>query len=292
MTTYIKRKFKTVISITEVVTIHYYEFDPTFIFKGESHDFWEMVYVDSGAVEITSDGKPVILKQGEIIFHKPNEFHTIKSYDSSPDIFVISFVSKSAAMHFFENYKATLNVHLKPLISGIIHEAENTYIIPKNDTALNKLELRPFSKIGGEQLIRLYLEQFLIILMRDLTAAKDISFFPSKESMETHLVSEVKQYIRSKAGEKIQVKDICNAFGYSKSYLSLLFKEQTSQSLAQYHVRCQIEEAKKMIRQNRYNFSEISDRLGFDNPQYFARVFKRLTGLTPTAFRHSLMVRE
>lgn len=78
--------------------------------------------------------------------------------------------------------------------------------------------------------------------------------------------TEVKEYIRSKTGKKIQVKDICNAFGYSKSYLSLLFKEQTSQSLAQYPVHCQIEEAKKMIRQNRYNFSEISDRSGFDNP--------------------------
>ncbi len=290
MIPYIKRKFKTVINITEVVTIHYYEFDASFVFEGEAHDFWEMVYVDSGMVEVTSDGKPLILKQGEIIFHKPNEFHTIRSYDSSPNIFVISFVCKSAAMRFFENYTDAVSKHLKPLLAGIIHEAENTYYIPKNDTSPIKLELKPTAKVGGEQLIQLYLEQFLITLLRDVSEKQEISFLPTKESVETQLVSQIKQFIRSKAAEKVKVEDICNTFGYSKSYLSLLFKEQTGYPLSQYHTRCQIEEAKKMIRQNRYNISQISDLLGFDNPQYFARVFKRVTALTPTEFRRSLAV--
>ena len=168
--------------------------------------------------------------------------------------------------------------------------AENTYYIPKNDTSPIKFELKPSAKVGGEQLIQLYLEQFLITLLRDVTEKQEISFLPTKESVETQLVSQIKQYIRSKAAEKVKVEDICNAFGYSKSYLSLLFKEQTGYPLSQYHTRCQIEEAKKMIRQNRFNITQISDLLGFDNPQYFARVFKRVTGLTPTEFRRSLAI--
>ena len=289
---YIKRKFKNVINITEIVTIHYYEFDKNFIFQGESHDFWEIVYVDSGTVEIVRDGEAILLRQGEIVFHKPNEFHSIKSYHSSPNFFVITFVSKSSMMRYFEKFKGVLNIHLKPLISSIIREAESTYIIPQNDTRLRKMERKSMAQIGGEQLIKIYLEQFLIILIRDLTQKKDISFFPSKESMETHLVSQIKAYIKSKSRERLRVEEICSSFGYSKSYISQLFKEQTALSLARYHNQCQIEEAKRLIREGQNNFSQISDLLSFDNPQYFSRVFKRLTGLTPSEFQQSLDVRE
>ena len=68
--------------------MHYYEFDQTFHFKGEKHDFWEMIYVDKGSVEIQSDDDIIILNQGELAFHAPNEFHSVKAKDSSPNFFV------------------------------------------------------------------------------------------------------------------------------------------------------------------------------------------------------------
>lgn len=287
---YIRTKFNNFINVTEIVTIHYYEFDKTFEFCGEKHNFWEIVYVDSGAVEIMCDDKQVILKQGEILFHQPNEFHTIKSYNSSPNIFVISFVSKSSAMSYFANYKATLNKDLKPFISSIITEAENTYIIPKNDIALKKLVTKENSALGGEQLIKTYLEQLLIILARDILGKKDVVIFPSKESMETYIIQEIKKYVKSMVTQKLKIEDICHNFGYSKTYLSQLFKSQCSVSLINYYNKEKIEYAKKLIREEHLNMTQISDMLSFDNPQYFARVFKRVTGLTPTEFSKSLKV--
>ena len=60
--------------------------------------------------------------------------------------------------------------------------------------------------------------------------------------------------------------------------------------MADYFIKKKIEYAKRLIRENKYNFTEISDRLSFDNPQYFSRVFKRVTGITPTAFRNTLFL--
>ncbi len=287
---YIRTKFNNFINITEIVTIHYYEFDNTFEFKGEKHNFWEIVYVDSGSVEIMCDDKKVILKQGEILFHQPNEFHTIKSYNSSPNIFVISFVSKSSAMAYFANYKANLDKTLKPFISSIIAEAESTYIIPKNDIKLKKLVVKDNAAVGGEQLIKTYLEQLLIILARDILGKKDVVIFPSKESMETYIISEIKKYIKSKVTQKLQIDDICHHFGYSKTYLCQLFKAQCSVPLINYYNKEKIEYAKKLIREQNLNMTQISDMLSFDNPQYFARVFKRVTGLTPSEFAKSLKI--
>ena len=83
---------------------------PDFVFEGESHPFWEMVYVDKGQVEVQSEKDTIILKQGEIIFHKPNEFHAIKAHESSPNFFVISFVCSSPSMKYFEKFFTRLLV--------------------------------------------------------------------------------------------------------------------------------------------------------------------------------------
>ncbi len=287
-TAYVKTKFNHTVNVSELVTIHYYEFDRSFSFAGEAHDFWEMVYIDSGSVEVSRDGEPLVLRQGEIIFHKPNEFHTIKAHESSPNFFVISFVCKSAAMAFFDRFTTKLSPALKPFIASIIKEAEGTYVIPKNDTKLKRLTLCEGAPIGGEQLIKSYLEQLLILLLRQMTEKKSISIFPTRESMEGHLVSDIEAYIKKNLDRPLRVGELCRVFGYSKSYLSYLFKAQSSRSLVQFYNECRIAEAKRLIREGVYSFAEISDRLGFDTPQYFARTFKRVCGLSPTEFKHSL----
>lgn len=284
---YVLTKFNNLINVTEIVTVHSYEFDPSFAFAGESHDFWELVYVDRGAVEITRDGESVILPHGSILFHQPNEFHTIKSYNSAPSLLIVSFVCRSAAMSHFVKYQGTMNKSLRFILSSIAAEAENTYILPKNDPDLKMLVRRNSAAIGGEQMIKSYLEQFLVLMIRDISEHQDISLFTSQQKLETHLVSEIKGFLREHLTQKIRIEDICNTFGYSKTYLSQLFKNQCGISLMSYYNQKKIEYAKKLITENGYTFTQVSNQLSFDNPQYFARVFKRITGQTPSEFRNS-----
>lgn len=285
--TYVKTKLTDVINVTKIVTVHDFEFDKDFDFHGESHDFWEMVYIDKGTVSVKRDDEELELSRGEIIFHSPNEFHSIKAYDSAPNFFVISFVCHSPFMTYLEKYHTVLNKQLLGFISSIMKEAENTYSIPKNDPALKKLTKKENASFGGEQLIKTYLEQFLILLIRDITSEDKSSVFPSKESMETHIVTEVKEILSDKACERFSLRALCTSLGYSKSYLCRLFHEQTGETIARYATNQKIKRAKQLIREENYNFSEISDILAFDNPQYFSRTFKRVTGLTPTEFKSS-----
>lgn len=286
--TYVKTQLQNVVNISKIVTVHYYEFDKNFVFNGESHDFWEMVYIDKGRVQVRRDEENLVLSQGEIVFHRPNEFHSIKALDSAPNFFVVSFVCNSPLMVYFEKYHTFLNKTLHSFISSVLKEAENTYVIPKNDPALKKLIKKETAPIGGEQLIKTYLEQFLIFLIRNIIKKDEPSVFPSKESMENHLVFSAKKLLEEKAEEPFRVNDICVALGYSKSYLSKLFHEQTGETIANFAIREKIKRAKQLIRDGNLNFAQISDRLAFDNPQYFSRVFKRVTGMTPTEFKLSL----
>ncbi len=283
--TYIKTRIQSVVNISRIVTIHYYEFDRNFVFRGERHNFWEMVYVDKGQVEIKRDDDIITLSQGEIVFHAPDEFHSIRALDSSPNFFVISFVCDSPAIQYFEKYKTLLGKSLRPFIASIIKESENAYDIPKNNPNLKKLIRKETCPIGAEQLIKTYLEQFLIFLMRE-NGKGDI--FPSKESMENHLVSEIKAYLNLQTETTVYVDDICRKFGYSKSYLSRLFRQSSGKTLAGYTIDLKIDRAKQLIRDGSLNFTQISELLAFDNPQFFSRVFKRCTGMSPSEFKHSL----
>lgn len=286
--TYVKTQLKSIINISKIVTIHYYEFDKNFVFSGESHDFWEMVYVDKGQVQVFSDEKEHILSQGEIIFHKPNEFHSIRALNSSPCFFVISFECHSPAMQYFINYHTTLGNHLRPFISSIIDESGETFVIPKNDPYLKKLKKKKDSPIGGEQLIKTYLEQFFILLIRNITKKGESHIFPSKESMESHIVSAIKENVAQNIEEPIRIGELCNSLGYNRSYLSKLFHAQTGETLVSYTMRKKIQKAKDLIRVGNMNFAQISDHLSFDCSQHFSRVFKRITGITPTEFKNSL----
>lgn len=289
--TYKKTRPKTLFYIPEIVTIHYYELDKSFVFDGEEHDFWEMVYVDKGAVEIRADEKTLVLNQGEILFHKPHEFHAIRAFRSNPDFFVISFVCRSPAMKLFEGYRAALSQSLRPFVSSIITEARNSFHIPKNDVTLLKLRRRSQAKEGGEQLIKTYLEQLLILLARAILDQQESSVSPVQESMETQLVSTVKSYIRDNLGKRITMEELAGVTGYSTSYISRVFRQQCGMTIGRYITAKKISYAKELIRNHTYNFAQISDMLAFDTPQYFASTFKKETDMTPSEFKRSLDIR-
>lgn len=72
--TYVKTTLQHSIDIDAIITLHYFEYMKNFEFKGESHNFWEFLYVDKGTVAVRADDTWTTLYTGDIIFHQPNEF--------------------------------------------------------------------------------------------------------------------------------------------------------------------------------------------------------------------------
>lgn len=71
--------FQRVFNVEKIITLFYMELNKNFSYDGESHDFWEMVYIDKGEMVCTAGKNRLILKSGEMIFHKPNEYHNLSS---------------------------------------------------------------------------------------------------------------------------------------------------------------------------------------------------------------------
>ena len=177
----------------------------------------------------------------------------------------------------------------KTLLSSAIKEAENVYHIPKN-TIEDNLFVKENAIFGAEQLVKTYLEQLLILLVRKKMNIQSKHHSLIEEQDNTEIVAKIKKYIADNLCEKITNKEICNFVGYGKTYISILFHEETGFTLNEFINKQKLKKAKELIRTSNLNISEISDYLSFDNPHYFCRVFKKFCGMTPSEFRKSLNV--
>ena len=283
---FIKHKLTNVLNVSKIVTMHYHEFNKNFHFPGEAHDFWELVYVDSGEVIVTASKTEFNLKTGDFIFHKPNEFHTISANKKEPaNVFVISFVSTSQNMTYFKNKNGTMPGTLRSYIEILLKEGRKSFSL-SHQNPLIPAENAPF---GGQQIIRTTLEQLLILLIRtEINDSANINLFPSKEGMDNHLVDSVIKILKENLYGKINVDDICTNLNYSKTYISKIFNKMCGCTIIEYYTNLKIKEAKLIMRKNLYNITEISDMLSFNNPHYFSRVFKKVTNMTPREYFNSV----
>ncbi len=287
MRTYFQHKLSNLISVSKIVTIHYFEFDKAFQTAGESHDFWEFVYAEKESLLCSADGKEIVLNQGEILFHKPNEFHTLAANGkTAPNVFILSFVCKSESIKFFENKKFGLSPQLAKFIYSILEEGKRTFNIPYSDPNLKKMKLLPTPTLGGEQLIKNYLEIFLINLLREQTETEqgNSTFLPWKE-LSTKPIDDVTAILKENIYSTLTIEDICKKTAYSKAYLFRIFKAKTGKTIMAYFMELKIKQAKQLLRENELSVREISERLAFSTPDYFTKTFKRITRLTPLAYK-------
>ncbi len=282
---FISRKCNNIINVTSIVTLHYFEFTGSYEFEGESHAFWELLYVDKGSFLVTSDGCEHVLKQGEAIFHKPNEFHTNKAYNNtSANVFVITFVCNSRAMKFFQNKVVALSSNYKKLIANMIEMSRSTYDITFNDINARELVFCENSIIGGQQLIRLYLEQFLIMQLQENTTLPNKSVYESMDVFDDVVVNQIISILKEHVYTTITIEEICQKLNYSKTYLSIFFKNKTGKSIIEYYRYLKVKEAKVLLRSGKYNVSQASAALSFANPYYFSNVFKMITKMSPREY--------
>ncbi len=107
-------------------------------------------------------------------------------------------------------------------------------------------------------------------------------------NLKSEPVERARQYVLNHIEDRLTLQDVANEVCISAGYLSTLFKKQYNQSFVSFINQAKVECACRLIREHKYLISEISYRLSFENAYYFARVFKKYTGMTPTEYEKSL----
>ncbi len=100
-------------------------------------------------------------------------------------------------------------------------------------------------------------------------------------------IRRVKEFVIRNCCKKMSLKSAAEVVSFCPKYLSRVFNEKTGMGFGQFRIKVQMDKAKELLQSGDYNVSQISDKLGYQNPESFIRQFKRSAGCTPTEYRVS-----
>lgn len=287
-------RFQKIFNVSAIYTMFYMELPKNFSYGGEKHDFWEMIYIDKGEVICTAGEKRFLLKSGEMAFHKPNEFHNHAGNNAvGANISILTFQCAGKAMHYFENRIFRLTAEECSILSSLFAEGLSCFSLrdPTDPLLPDNMLLNDPQPFGGSQLVKNLLEIFLIRLCRSQNALYKTQRqnFVIDGVDVPYQVKELLDLLQANLYGNITLTDIAKALGKGESTVKKAFACYKKEGIMKYYQFLKIREAKSLIREGKYNFSQISELLCFDSPQYFSKCFKAHTHMTPSQYKRSIL---
>lgn len=256
--------------IIKLYTASLQHFETDYFFKGEEHNFWEIVIVTEGKVGVTADKDVLTLGAGEAIIHEPMEFHRIWAEEKTKPIVVI-FTFSAEGMPEYEGKIFKVSDILRPQL--ILSELYNSYHIENcNIVGIEK------DKLSQSQTALKELEIFVLNLL-----AKNINKKESK-SRTAENYTKIIECMSKNLNKTLSVADIALMCNMSEINLKKTFSRYSGMGVMEYFNKMKINQAVMMI-QNGTSIKETAISFGFANQNYFSTVFKRVTGYSPKNYK-------
>ena len=212
-----------------------------------------------------------------MVLYRPKEEQRYYYYGSEhPEVYWVHFTGNNVK-NILRKYGIPDDSHV--IYSGISMEYKQLYL-----DMIQELQLK---KEDYEELLVYYLRQLLILLHRQILTK------PRKKSlMIMDDMAEAVEYFRTHYNKPVSIEDYAAAHNISVSWFIQNFKQYTNTTPAQYVQFLRTTNAKSLLETTSYNISEISNLVGYENPLYFSRFFKKQFGVSPSQFRKQLLANE
>ena len=294
------------IQLTAFYSLFEVHYEKGYEFPGESHNFWECLYVADGEVCVSGDERVYNLARGSIIFHKPLELHKfIVTGEKGADLFIFSFAAEGPLTGWLSEKVFALTQFQQELLwklyalarqsagtggdtgsGGAARAGHNT---GTGGAAGSGGGVRTSGKAGGyyrylEPFDRLpaysqTVASFLELFMLSLAETGSVSSVSSDP--EAILFSRAVNYLNSNIHRQPSVPETARFCGVSESGLKRLFDKYAGISVHKYLLKLKIKAAVQLLESGQ-TVSRTAQELGFNTQSYFSRAFKRETGLSPS----------
>ncbi|GKX31087.1 AraC family transcriptional regulator [Vallitalea longa] len=124
----------------------------------------------------------------------------------------------------------------------------------------------------------------LYLLMDELTNISDKKIPTMNDNTSEVYVQNAISYIKRNYSEDIKIKDIANFLNLDRSYLTRIFKEVLCMTPQDYLIHFRIEKAKGLLRSTDLSVSAVGRSVGYPDPYYFSKIFKKMVNLTPKSY--------
>ena len=247
---------------------------PTYWQKGRRD--YQILYVANGKTHFWIDGKEEIVSAGHMVLYKPEEIQKYVYYlEDNPEVFWIHFTG-SDVKNILEYHGISLDEHV--FYCGVLPDYK----------AL-------FRKIIQElQLCRYGYEDYIASLFNDILLLVDRQQHEQKKATGDvqEQIERAAAYFNENYNTKISIDDYAESLHISTNWFIHNFKQYAGMSPAQYILSLRMVNAQSLLERTTYNIKEISEIVGYENPLYFSRVFKKEIGKSPAQYRKEMIPTE
>lgn len=245
---------------------------PTFRPRGRL-DF-QLLYVASGKTHFYfEEGKDTVVSAGNMVLYRPKEPQKYVYYGSEQaEVYWVHFTG-SNVRNILKSYGITNDMRVIP--AGTLLEYSRIF-----KQMIQELQQ---CRAGYEELLAMLLRQIFIIINRQLTKERTLKSDYLDTEMELAL-----EYFNTNYNKDLNIDDYAASRGMSVSWFIRTFKQYAGTTPMQYIVALRITNAQMLLETTNYNVTEIGNFVGYDNPLYFSRIFKKQKGFSPSEYRKQL----
>lgn len=263
-----------VIKINEMFSFFKFHYDSSFKYIGESHNFWECVYVVNGSICVSADERIYNLSEGEMIFHKPLEFHKFHiTEDSGATLLVFSFSAQGRLCSYFENKVFSLSRNQLEIIRALSEYAEK---FATDDNETYKMYLHAFENVEvySQNIVNFIYSLFISLF-------ENGNILPSYKSADAVIFERTVKYMVKNIYLNPSVEEFAKYASVSVSGLKRIFSRYTGIGIHKYFLNMKLKEAARLISSGE-SVTGAAEKLSFSSQGYFSLVFKREFGFSPS----------
>ena len=233
---------------------------------------YQIIYVASGKAHFYFKGEEHIVTAGNMVIYRPKEEQRYYYYGvDHTEVFWLHFTGNNVK-NILRKYGIADDMRV--IHTGTSLEYKNIF-----EQIIHELKL---CKEDYEELIANYLQHLLILIHRAINTK------PHEKSVYImSCMDDAVRYFHENYNKPIRIEDYAAQQHMSVSWFIRNFKEYTEATPTQYLLSLRISNAQTLLETTNYNVTEISEIVGYDNPIYFSRLFKKETGRSPSTYRKS-----
>lgn len=234
---------------------------------------YQLLYVASGKTVFYFNGEPKEAVAGHMVLFQPRQEQRYEYFAvDRPEVYWVHFTG-SDVRNILRHYDI-------PLDRNVIYSGSSATYAYLFKEMINELQT---CRTGYQELLEMYLRQIFLLVQRSWEERK-----PTVSSYLQEEIDYARKYFNEHYNEDISIEEYAQSRGMSVSWFLRNFKQMTMKSPMQYILAIRINNAVSLLETTDYNVTEISTIVGYENPLYFSRIFKKQKGVSPSEYRKML----